>query len=100
MDCPVCETLKRTYEAWRGKYNAARTGVYHLVCTKLVASTYVEMERAKNDLEDHCQKCANHMTRPVADTQVNQGVTPPIEPALLRPGRDMFKPTDRPLELR
>jgi hypothetical protein len=100
VDCPVCETLKRTYEAWRSNYNAARTGVYHLICTKLVASIYVEMERAKNDLEDHGRRCVNHIVLPLADAHANKSGALPIEPALLRPGRDLFKPTDGPLELR
>lgn len=100
MDCPACETLKRTYETWRSKYNAARAGSYYRICTKLVASIYVEMERAKNDLEDHGRRCAAHMTLPLAEALANQGAAPLVEPALLRLVRDLFKPTDGPLELR
>jgi hypothetical protein len=58
------------------------------------------MERAKNDLEDHGRRCAAHMTLPLAEALANQGAVPLVEPALLRPVRDLFKPTDGPLELR
>jgi len=57
MDCSICKDLERAFESRRCEYIEARSAAYYLVSTELAANKNVEMERAKNDLEEHQLVC-------------------------------------------
>ena len=55
-----CKDLERAFEFRLGKYIAARSTVYYRrVSTELAACKKVDMERARNDLEEHRLICAS-----------------------------------------
>src|ERR1039458_2315235 len=53
MDCPICRDLKRTYEAGFREYIEARSSACFRACTRLAARKNVEMERARDEVEEH-----------------------------------------------
>jgi hypothetical protein len=57
MDCPICRDLQRACEAGLSAYCEARSAAIYEFSTRFAAYRYVEMERAKNDLEDHRLVC-------------------------------------------
>jgi hypothetical protein len=57
MDCLICKDLKRVLEFRRGEYFEARAAAYYRVTTELAAYTNVDMERAKNDWQEHQLVC-------------------------------------------
>jgi len=57
MDCLECKNLEEAFEARLSKYNEARSAAYHRVSTELAAKKNVDMERARNDLEEHKLIC-------------------------------------------
>jgi Protein of unknown function (DUF2934) len=57
MDCATCENLERAFESRRNKYIEAVSAPYYLVSSALAASRNVDMERAKDSLEDHRSIC-------------------------------------------
>ena len=57
MNCSVCKDLERAFESRRSNYIEARSAAYYLVSTKLAANKNVEMQRAKNNLEEHQSVC-------------------------------------------
>lgn len=58
MDCFECKNLKQAVE-WRlSKYREARSAAFYHVSTELAAKKKVDMERARNDLEEHQLICA------------------------------------------
>jgi len=59
MGCPICENLKRAYEALLNEYNEARSSAGYQVCTRLAARKNVEMERARYELEEHISRCVS-----------------------------------------
>ena len=60
MDCLRCKNLERAFEFRLGKYIAARSTLYYRrVSTELAACKKVDMERARNDLEEHRLICAS-----------------------------------------
>jgi hypothetical protein len=56
-NCLVCQNLNRVYESKRAKYLAARSAVLHRICNEFAARQQVDMERAKNDMEEHLWTC-------------------------------------------
>jgi hypothetical protein len=58
MGCYVCENLERAFKARQREYIEARSDAYYLVSRKFAASKNVEMERARNELEEHRLVCA------------------------------------------
>ena len=56
MNCVICKDLERALESQRGKYIEARTAPYR-VSTELADRKNVDMERAKDDLEEHRSVC-------------------------------------------
>jgi hypothetical protein len=58
MDCLECNSLEEGFQARLGKYNEARSAAYYRVSTELAAKKNVDMERARNDLEEHQLICA------------------------------------------
>ena len=57
MHCIECMDLKHAFESRLGQYREARSAVFYQVCTELAAKKKVDMERAKNDLEEHQLIC-------------------------------------------
>lgn len=62
----VCKDLKRAFESRRRDYIAACSSVYSRVSTELAAYKNVEMERAKNGLEEHQSVCVFAASGPMA----------------------------------
>jgi len=59
MDCLVCKNLKRAYEVGLSEYIEARSSASYGVSTDLAAFKNVEMERAKDELEEHRLVCVS-----------------------------------------
>lgn len=57
MDCPRCMVLEQAFEFKLNKYSAARSAAFFQVSTELAAKKMVDMERARNDLEEHQLTC-------------------------------------------
>jgi len=57
MDCPRCMVLEQAFEFKVSKYGAARSAAFFQVSTELAARKMVDMERARNDLEEHQLTC-------------------------------------------
>ena len=57
MDCLECKNLEEVFESRVSKYNDARSAAYYRVSTELAAKNNVDMERARNDLEEHKLIC-------------------------------------------
>lgn len=55
--CPECENLIRTFESKESKYRAARSAVFYRISTEFAAKQQVDMERARNDKEEHLLIC-------------------------------------------
>jgi hypothetical protein len=53
MDCLRCVDLEQAFEFKLSKYIEARSAAYYRVSTELAAKKNVDMERARNDLEEH-----------------------------------------------
>lgn len=58
MGCSICGYLERTYETVLNEYVEARTSVRYRVSTVLAAQKYVDMERARYELEEHRRVCS------------------------------------------
>ena len=52
MRCLICRDLERAFDARRSEYIEARCSASYRVCTKAAADKYVDMERAKSELEE------------------------------------------------
>jgi len=59
MGCPICRDMERAIECRHAEYIEARFAAYYRFCTKLAARRMVELERAKNELEDHRMVCVS-----------------------------------------
>ena len=57
MDCLRCVDLEQAFEFRPSKYTEARSAAFYQVSTELAAKNKVDMERAKNDLEEHQLIC-------------------------------------------
>ena len=62
MDCITCKDLERALESRHSEYIDARSAAYYRVSTELAASKNVDMERARNDLEEHRLVCASALS--------------------------------------
>ena len=56
-NCLECENLNRVYESRLTRYLAARSAVLYRISTEFAAKQQVDMERAKNDVEEHLLTC-------------------------------------------
>jgi len=59
MDCIKCRNLKQTLERKFSNYIKARAACYYRVSTELAAHENVDMERSRNDLEEHQLVCVS-----------------------------------------
>jgi len=57
MGCAMCRELKRVFDIKLTQYVEACASAYYRVSTQLAASRNVDMERAKNDWEEHQMVC-------------------------------------------
>jgi hypothetical protein len=57
MSCILCGNLERALDARRREYIEANSAAYFQVSKKFAAYINVEMERARNELEDHRLTC-------------------------------------------
>jgi len=76
MDCVKCRELRQTFEFKLGKYIEARSAAYYRVSTELAAHRNVDMERAKNDLEEHQFVCVSVVAK------VRERLDQPATPAM------------------
>lgn len=73
MNCSVCRDLDRVFESKLAGYLEARSAAFYRVCTEIAAKREVDMERAKNDQQEHQLVC------PSARKLDPGGQTPPDE---------------------
>ena len=59
MDCIECKNLKEAFESRLSKYIEACSAAYYRVSKELAAKKNVDMERTRNDLEEHQLICAS-----------------------------------------
>jgi len=59
MDCLECKKLEEAFESKLCKYIEAHAAAFYRVSTELAAKKNVDMERARNDLEEHQLICAS-----------------------------------------
>ena len=57
MDCVKCMNLEQVFESRLSKYCEDRFSSFYRVSTELAAKNQVDMERARNDLEEHQSTC-------------------------------------------
>ncbi|HEX4922147.1 MAG TPA: hypothetical protein VFV92_15590, partial [Candidatus Bathyarchaeia archaeon] len=57
MNCLKCKNLEEAFESRLSQYIDACIAAYYRVTTELAAKKNVDMERAKNDLEEHQLVC-------------------------------------------
>jgi|GraSoi2013_100cm_1033763.scaffolds.fasta_scaffold128983_1 hypothetical protein len=57
MNCSECKNLYRAFERARTRYVDALCSAFHKVSTEIAASRHVDMERSKNDLQEHQLAC-------------------------------------------
>jgi len=54
-NCPDCENLNQVFESKLSNYLAARS--FYRISTEFAAKQQVDMERAKDDMEEHRVSC-------------------------------------------
>ena len=59
MECVKCRELRQALEFKLREYVEARSAAYYRVSTELAAHKKVDMERARNDLEEHQFVCVS-----------------------------------------
>lgn len=57
MQCVLCESLQRTFEARQKEYIETASLACYRVSTKFAAYRNVEMERARLELQEHQAAC-------------------------------------------
>ena len=58
MSCSICSNLENLFEARRIEYLSALCAPYYLVSKRFAAYKNVELERARNELEEHRSVCS------------------------------------------
>jgi hypothetical protein len=66
MSCLRCQNLERALEIRQREYIEALASVYCRVSRKFAAYTSVELERARNELEEHRSVCVSARKQPAA----------------------------------
>ncbi len=59
MGCVVCENLERVFKTKQKEYIEACSAAYYRVSRKFAAYKNVDMERARNELEEHRLVCVS-----------------------------------------
>jgi hypothetical protein len=66
MSCPVCKRLERTFEGWNTECVRARSSLYAGVSSRFAAYDFVEMERARSELQMHRSVCVIGLAQAIA----------------------------------
>jgi len=66
MGCLRCKNLERALKVRQSEYMEALASAFYPVSRKLAAYTSVEVERARNELEEHRSICASAVKQPAA----------------------------------
>jgi len=66
MSCLRCQELERALDVRRSEYSEALASPYFRVSRKFAAYLSVELERAKNELEEHRLACVSAVKQPAA----------------------------------
>jgi len=64
MGCSMCRELQHVFELKLTQYVEARASVFYRVSTELAARRNVDMERSKNDWEEHQMVCTSVLHSP------------------------------------
>jgi hypothetical protein len=64
MECPLCHELERALQVRQGDYDEALASAHHRVNVKFAAYKRVELECARNELEEHRLVCASTVMQP------------------------------------
>lgn len=59
MNCRICGNLEQAYEAALNEYMEACSSACYRISNKPAAQKYVDMERARYELEEHRMICAS-----------------------------------------
>jgi hypothetical protein len=59
MHCVLCENLQQAFEARQREYIESGSLAYYRVSKKFAAYYNVEMERARNELQEHQAVCVS-----------------------------------------
>jgi len=59
MECSICRSLARAFEAGLSEYIEARTSACYQVSKRFAAKKNVDMERARYELEEHRLVCVS-----------------------------------------
>ncbi len=65
MGCIRCQNLESAIEALQSEYNAALDSACYRVCRRSAAFIRVELENARNELEEHRSVCTFAVTQPI-----------------------------------
>jgi len=63
MGCLECKNLEEAFESRLSQYIDARSAAYYRVTTELAAQRNVDMEHARNNLEEHQLVCTSAEVR-------------------------------------
>jgi len=66
MSCVRCRDLERALEVRQTEYSDALASAYYRISRKFAAYVSVELERARNELEEHRSICNFAIRQPVA----------------------------------
>ena len=72
MDCLACKNLEEAFESGLSQYNEARSAAYYRVTTEFAARKNVDMERTRNDLQEHQLICASAKAQRIMRTRGSQ----------------------------
>jgi hypothetical protein len=64
MDCLKCVHLEQAFVSRVSGYSEARSSAFYQVSTELAAKKKVDLERARNDMEEHQLICTSRDTEP------------------------------------
>jgi hypothetical protein len=81
MRCLRCQNLERALEIREREYNEALDSAYYRVSTKFAAYVSVELEHARNELEEHRSVCVSAARQPAFSMA---GAPPRFAPEELR----------------
>jgi hypothetical protein len=70
MSCLSCQNLERALEVRQSEYIEAIASPYYRFSRKFAAYRSVELERAKNELEEHRSVCVSVLEQPTASVNV------------------------------
>ena len=70
MRCARCQNLEQALEIRQSEYNEALASTYFRVSRKFAAYISVELERARNELEEHRSVCVSAVKQPAASVEL------------------------------